>query len=134
METNDKYLNLITGLKSSNITSNIASLNTSSELIETYLNQVKAAISDVSKRNVDRSIEIVKQTKGQTNPDELINLYIKFGDTFKSILPDLKKENVENLNKIVIQYLNVAKQTKDTRIKNIAVAIAKEELGSQNEN
>jgi hypothetical protein len=129
METNDKYLTLITGLKSSNITSNIASLNTSSELIDTYLRQVEKApaISEVSKRNVERSIEIIKQAKNeQINPEELINLYIKFGDTFKSILPQLKKENVENLNQIAVQYLNVAKQTKDTRIKNIAIPIAKE--------
>jgi hypothetical protein len=33
MESKDKYLKLITGLKASNFTSNIASLNTSSELI-----------------------------------------------------------------------------------------------------
>jgi chaperonin cofactor prefoldin len=128
MESQDKYLKLITGLKASNITSNIASLNTSSELMETYLSVIKSSnISEVSKKNIERSIDIVQQARSEQNStDELINLYIKFGDIFKSELSELKKEQSEYLNKIAVQYLTVAKQTKDTRIKNIAVAIAKE--------
>jgi hypothetical protein len=136
MEAKDKYVNLITGLKSSNITSNIASLNTSSELIETYLNQTQenADVSDVLKKNVDRCVEIIRQAKDeQISPDNLINLYIKFGYIFRSILPELKKKNMGYLNQIAVQYLNVAKQTKDTRIKNIAVAIAKELIPSSND-
>jgi 23S rRNA maturation-related 3'-5' exoribonuclease YhaM len=127
MDKQDKYLNLITGLKSSNITSNIASLNTSSELIETFLSQsVEKINSDISKKNLNRSIEIIRQANNvQIDPNELINLYIKFGDIFKSVLSDLKREKIEYLNNVAVQYLNIAKQTKDTRIKNIAIAIAK---------
>jgi aminopeptidase C len=126
MGTNDKYLNFITGLKSSNITSNITSLRTSSELIISYLEQIKKHL-DIDLLN--RSINVIKKIpEEQIDTDELVNLYIKFGDIFKSILPELKSknENIEHLNKIAIQYLNVAKQTKDTRIKNIAIAIARE--------
>jgi hypothetical protein len=57
---------------------------------------------------------------------ELLQDYIKFGDLYKSISTDLYgKFDFAILKNIAINYLNIAKFTKDTRVKNLAIEIAK---------
>lgn len=129
MESKDKkYLKLVEGLKSSNIASNMTSLNVSSEQIELSISHLgDDSDSAVLKENFKNSIEVIRKTKeNDIDANTLINLYIKFGDIFQSMLSELlKKKDIECINTIGIQYLNIAKQTKDARIKNIALSIAK---------
>lgn len=130
MESKNKILSsFIDGLKSSNIESNITSLNVYSEQIEMLLKQINdISHSQILKYNIKKCIEAITKTYDDNlDADNLINKYIKFGDIFKSSLTDLKKSvNIKILKDIAINYLSIAKYTKDTRIKNIAVAIAEE--------
>lgn len=130
MESKDKkYLKLVEGLKSSNISSNIVSLHVSSEQIELLLNQIdKSSISIRLSENIKNSIDVIKKTtEDGLDTNTLINLYIKFGDIYRSMLCELlEKKSINEVSNIGVQYLNIAKQTKDTRIKNIALSIAKE--------
>lgn len=130
MESKDKkYLKLVEGLKSSNISSNIVSLHVSSEQIELLLNQIdKSGISVRLSENLKNSIDVIKKTtEDGLDTNTLINMYIKFGDIYRSMLCELlEKKYINEVSNIGVQYLNIAKQTKDTRIKNIALSIAKE--------
>ena len=127
MESKEKkYSKFIGDLKSSNIASNITSLNFYSEQIKLLLDQIQPNDDTIVKTNL---LDVKKAIDNTKNKDELIEYYIKFGDIYKSMLPDLKNEkNLKYLKKIAIHYLDVAKLTKDDRIKNLAFTIA-DELG-----
>lgn len=117
-----KYSRFIEDLKSSNIASNITSLNFYSEQIKLLLDQIKPDDDTIVKANLLDAKKVIENT---INKDELIEYYIKFGDIYKSMLPDLRNgANIKYLKKIAIHYLDVAKLTKDDRIKNLAFAIA----------
>lgn len=127
MEQNDKkFSNFIGDLKSSNIASNITSLNFYSEQIGLLLNEINPVDNTVVKKNIEDSKEIIKKTLND-NSSELTEDYIKFGDTLKSMLFDLNTENNSKyLKKIAIHYLDIAKLIKDERVKNLSFAIADE--------
>jgi CTP synthase (UTP-ammonia lyase) len=123
-----KFPNFIGDLKSSNIASNITSLNFCSDQIGLLLEQL---ITPENNAIVATNLDNAKKTVAKTinsNSIELSDDYLKFGDVFKSILSDLKKspDNLKHLKKIAIHYLDVAKLTKDDRIKNLAFKIADE--------
>lgn len=123
-----KFPNFIGDLKSSNIASNITSLNFCSEQIELLLGQIHLTVSnEIVTKNLDNAKKIVVKTKN-TSTLEITDDYLKLGDIFKSILSDIKKdsESLKYLKKIAIYYLDVAKLTKDERIKNLAFGIADE--------
>lgn len=123
-----KYSSFIGDLKSSNIASNITSLNFCSEQIELLLGQIKPIDDDpiVIANLANCKSEIAKAR--DTNTNDLPNVYIKFGDILKSMIFDLIKniDNIKYLKKIAIHYLDVAKLAKDDRITNLSFAIADE--------
>lgn len=126
----NKLHSFIVGLKSSNIASNITSLNVYSELIKIQLEHIinMENISPVLKENLNIALSTIMKTfDDQINSEVLINLYIKFGDIFKSSLSDLKEiSDNKSIKEIAINYLTISKNTKDTRIQNIAISIAEE--------
>lgn len=129
MESNEKkYSNFIGDLKSSNIASNITSLNFCSEQIGLLLDQIKPKDNNlIINTNIEKSRSVIEKARN-SNTDDLSNEYVKFGDNFISILDDLKNDsdNLKYLKKIAIHYLDVAKLTKDERIKNLSFSIADE--------
>ena len=80
------------------------------------------------KTNLSKCKDIIEEAKKVVEPNRLIDLYLKFGDIFSLILPDLKRKmgDFECLKKIAINYLDIAKQTKDKNIRDTAFAIADE--------
>ncbi|MBK9249119.1 MAG: hypothetical protein IPM69_13650 [Ignavibacteria bacterium] len=133
METNEKkYSNFIGDLKSSNIASNITSLIFYSEQIGLLLAQITLqSANPILKSNLESSNNVISKTKNENenrNTDVLINDYIKFGDIFKSMLFEIERDdaNLKILKKIAIHYIDIAKLTKDERIKILAFSIADE--------
>jgi len=114
-------------LKASNIATNITSLQDYSKQIELLLNQIKIADSNpVADSNFKSCQNAIKNTLKE-NSLELLNEYVKFGDFFKFLIPNIKDENNLKYGKqIAIHYLDIAKLTKDEKIKNLAFAIADE--------
>lgn len=136
MESKEKkFSNFIGDLKSSNIASNITSLNFYSKQIGLLLNEIKPVENNaVVKKNIEDSKEIIKNTLSD-NSSKLTNDYIRFGDTLKSMLSDLNtEENSKYLKKIAVHYLDIAKLTKDERVKNLSFIIADELSSKQNDN
>lgn len=127
MATNEKkFPNFIGDLKSSNIASNITSLNFCSDQIELFLEQIKINVTDqIVIKNIENAKQTVIKTKN-ANALELADDYNKFGEFFKAILSDIKKDDktLKYLKKIAIYYLDVAKLTKDEKIKTLAFEIA----------
>jgi hypothetical protein len=123
-----KMVNFIADLKASNIAVNITSLKDYSMQIELLLNQIKIGDNnEVARSNLKHCEEVVKTTQN-TASIELLDEYIKLGNIFKFLIPDIKN-NATNLKygkQIAIHYLDIAKLTKDERIKNLAFAIADE--------
>ncbi|MCX8525892.1 hypothetical protein OF897_18415 [Chryseobacterium formosus] len=119
METNIKYNNFIEDIKANNISSNISFLKTITQLI-------KDDLSKMQNDNVIKLREIIDMIN-KLDDKQIIDEYISFGYYLKSILTkSFISENKEILKKITIQYLEIAKWTKDTRIKNLGFDIAKE--------
>jgi hypothetical protein len=114
-------------LKASNIATNITSLHDYSQQIELLLAQIKVDNNNqVVKSNFESCQSAVKRTLELTSL-ELLNEYIKFGDFFKFLIPNLGDgDNLKFGKKIAIHYLDIAKLTKDEKIKNLAFAIADE--------
>lgn len=124
-----KYPGFIDGLKASNISLNRTSLNEYSEQILSkilFLSK-KDDLSLILKDHLKRSEQTIKDTLHNEPPNEIINLYIKFGDIFYSILPQLKlKVDKKEFKDIAINYLQIAKFSSDSRIKDLSISIAKE--------
>jgi len=115
-------------LKENNIATNITSLQDYSKQIELLLSQIKVDDNNqVAQSNLESCKNTVKATlKKETI--ELLNEYVKLGDFFKFLIPNIK-DDVNNLKygkQIAIHYLDIAKLTKDEKIKNLAFAIADE--------
>jgi CTP synthase (UTP-ammonia lyase) len=120
-------VNFIADLKASNIAVNIIRLKDYSKQIELLLSQINIENNNIAQSNLKHCEEAVK-TAQNTTSIELLNEYIKLGDIFKFLIPDIK-DNTNNLKygkQIAIHYLDIAKLTKDERIKNLAFAIADE--------
>jgi len=115
-------------LKASNIAINITSLKDYSKQIELLLEQINIDDDNqVAQSNLESCKNAVKTTL-KTETIELFNEYIKLGDFLKFLIPDIK-DNANNLKyekQIAIHYLDIAKLTKDEKIKNLAFAIADE--------
>jgi len=125
----NKYPGFIDGLKASNINSYKISLNVYSEQIESNISNIinSENISLSVQDNLHKALMTIKSTVDQERTaTELLQDYIKFGDLYKSISTDLYgKFDFAILKNIAINYLNIAKFTKDTRVKNLAIEIAK---------
>jgi hypothetical protein len=123
------YPGFIDGLKASNISINKASLSEYSEQILNILKSIRSTenLSVFLDESLKRAEHLIKNTlKEIIIPDELIVSYIKFGDIFKSISFELKKVcKLNDLRIVATNYLNIAKYTKDSRIKNLAIEIVK---------
>lgn len=131
MERNkNKHPGFIDGLKASNISTNKTSLTVSSEQIDNIISLISKQNNSIESitTNAERLQKIIKETLEQgISAEELIQKYIKFGDTYKSALLHLRVINdLDLLKEIAVNYLQIAKYTKDTRIKNLAVEIAEE--------
>lgn len=119
MNTNVKYNNFIEDIKANNISSNIAFLKTSTDLI-------KKDLSKINENSFEQLVELIN-TINTLNDKKIVDEYISFGHYLKSILNDeIIEKHKETLKNITIQYLEIAKWTKDTRIKNLGFDIAKE--------
>ena len=129
MTTNDKkFPNFIGDLKSSNIASNLSSLNFCSDQILLLLDQINLHQNNsFVENNLKNSKNTITKTKN-TSTSELIENFFIFGEFLKTIIDDLKKneDNIKFLKKIAIHYIDVAKLTKDERIKNLAFIITDE--------
>ena len=114
-------------LKASNIATNITSLQDYSKQIELLLSLIKIDDDNsVAKSNLESCQKAVKNTLKE-NSLELLNEYVRFGDFFKFLIPNIKdKDNLKHGKQIAIHYLDIAKLTKDEKIKNLAFAIADE--------
>lgn len=127
--TKNKYPGFIDGLKASNINSYKISLNVYSEQIESNIsNIINSDDLPVSVlENLQKALITIKSTVDQEKAaTELLQDYIKFGDLYKTISADLYgKFDFAILKNIAVNYLNIAKFTKDTRVKNLAIEIAK---------
>jgi hypothetical protein len=127
--TEKKFLNFIGDLKASNIASNITSLMFYSDQIRLLLDQITVSNDNpVVENNLKESKDVINKTKDSISVGStLTDNYIKFGDIFKSMLLDLKEtNNLKYLQRIAIHYLDIAKLTKDERIKNLAFVISDE--------
>jgi len=125
MESKDrKFSNFIGDLKASNIASNISSLDFYSQQICLLLDMIKTNNNSIAEKNIIISKKVFEQIN-EKDYNEIINRYIRFGDSFQIILSELKKtENLKYLKKIAIHYLDIAKLTRDERVKKLAFEIA----------
>jgi hypothetical protein len=125
-----KFPGFIDGLKASNITINKTSLMEYSEQILSVLNQRSIPTLDnpLLRENLQRAENAIKYSlKDDISTDDLIQQYIKFGDIIKSYLPDLKSTfSKAHLKELTISYLKIAKYTKDSRITDLAISVAKD--------
>ena len=113
-------------LKASNIATNITSLQDYSKQIELLLAHINIDNNPIAKSNLDSCKNAVKSTL-TLNSLDLLNEYVRFGDFFKFLIPNIKDGNDCKYGKqIAIHYLDIAKLTKDEKIKNLAFAIADE--------
>ena len=113
-------------LKASNIATNITSLQDYSTQIKLLLAQININNNPIAENNLDSCKNVIENTLKVTSL-ELLNEYVKFGDFFKFLIPNIKDENNLKYGKqIAIHYLDIAKLTKDEKIKNLAFAIADE--------
>lgn len=131
MENKSEYPGFIGGFKASNISTNKSSLVVLSEQISKQLtlidNDIKENNDNVLKENIKQGISVMKSILDENiSPTSLIELYIKFGNLFKSIISS-SISNIPSPSKkeIIINYLNIAKYSKDTRIDHIAIDLAK---------
>lgn len=127
----NKFPGFIEGLKSGNINTNIISLISYSERINKILIEIIDTAKGLSNTEImalkDSSSVISETINEDYTPDELLRSYIKFGNIFKSISLSIKdKCNMDDLKIIAKNYLFIAKYTKDSRIKNLAISIAKD--------
>jgi hypothetical protein len=128
MESKEKKsVNFIADLKASNIAINITSLKDYSKQIELLLGQIIIKNSEIAKSNLELSKKVVEKSQNTTSVD-LLNEYIKLGDIFKFLMPEIKEceNNLKYFKQIVICYLDIAKLTRDERIKKLAFAMADE--------
>lgn len=128
MESKEKKsVNFIADLKASNIAINITSLKDYSKQIELLLGQIIIKNSEIAKSNLELSKKVVEKSQNTTSVD-LLNEYIKLGDIFKFLMPEIKESesNLKYFKQIVICYLDIAKLTRDERIKKLAFAMADE--------
>ena len=116
---------LNTALRAINIATNIISLHDYSMQIELLLGQIKIEENNqVAKSNLDFCKNTVKSMLTLTTL-ELLNEYIKLGDFLKFLIPNIKDgDNFKYGKQIAIHYLDIAKLTKDEKIKNLAFTIA----------
>jgi hypothetical protein len=130
MEPNkNKYPGFIDGLKASNIALNRTSLDEYSEQILLRIAKLleNKKTTDNLKEQLIRGEQTLHSTLKNSSTDEVINSYIKFGDIFKSIIPELKQLLlVVDFQDIVINYLQIAKYSTDGRIKDLSISIAKD--------
>lgn len=121
-----KHQGFIDGLKANNISTNRSSLDIYSKQIEIICENIINAnqLSVVATQTLQLGQETIRKIEEEKNPQDLINLYIKFGDVLKSITPMLKGNFSDDLKMLVINYLNIARYTNDTRVYNIAIDIA----------
>jgi hypothetical protein len=129
METNKRnYPGFIDGLKASNIAINKTSLDEYAEQILARISTLKKDnFSPILTENLKRSEQVLRSSLNNDLADEIINYYIKFGDIFKSIIPELKTHlNIAEFKDIAINYLQIAKFSSDSRIKDLSISIAQE--------
>jgi hypothetical protein len=128
----DKFLesfnssNILEKLKASNVASNSTGLDFYSDQIEKKLDLINNSLENPN--ILDNCKKIISETKGSKS-HERIDKYIEFGEIFKLILFDLLRvdeSNIEHIKKIAVQYLDIARVTRDEKIKNIAFEIADE--------
>ena len=113
-------------LNASNIAVNLTSLIEYSKQIKLLLDQVTVEGDEVAKNNLDICKQVVEKTQ-TTQSIELLNEYIELGNIFKFLIPNIKDgNNLKYGKRIAIHYLDIAKLTKDEKIKNLAFAIADE--------
>lgn len=126
----NKYPGFIDGLKASNISLNRTSLYEYSEQILSniqFLLNSGIVIPMILLDNLKRSEETIKNSLNiESTAEEIINIYIKFGDIYNSILPELKLySDINVLKEIAVNYLQIAKYSTDSRIKILSISIAK---------
>jgi hypothetical protein len=131
MEQNkNKYPGFLDGLKASNIALNKTSLDEYSEQILNRIAIFKNTnnVPEFIKDNLERGkIAIQISLDHESTPENIIHSYIKFGDIFKSVIPELKQYcDIIDIKDVAINYLQIAKYSTDSRIKDISIAIAKE--------
>ena len=113
-------------LKASNIATNITSLQDYSKQIELLLAQINIDNNPVADSNLGSCKNAIENTLKVTSL-ELLNEYVKFGDFFNFLIPNVKDgNNLKYGKQIAIHYLDIAKLTKDEKIKTLAFAIADE--------
>ena len=125
---NKKFPNFIADLKASNVAVNIPNLQSFSKQIELLLGEISIVNSNnIAKNNLELSKEVVQKSQYTTSND-LLNEYIKLGNIFKFLIPEIKedKNNLKYFKQIAICYLDIAKLTNDENIKKLSFAIADE--------
>lgn len=122
--TDKKILTFNTGLKYSNIATNMPSLKVYAEDISSTLEHIKT--KDEFSVYKDRCMSAMNSIiMHEHNPEVVINNYVQFGDTSLSLLNGVDlSEFKEQAKKIAIAYLEIAKQSKDNNIKTKAFSIA----------
>ncbi|MFW9876303.1 MAG: hypothetical protein ACFFG0_24670 [Candidatus Thorarchaeota archaeon] len=131
MENKNEYPGFIGGFKAGNISTNKSSLLTLTEQILKHLSKLKndsiSFTNSLLIENLEQAMTLLNNTLDiNQTPNVLIDHYIKFGNLFKSIIHSGEKNiDKSSIKEITLKYLNIAKYTKDSRIDDIAIDIAK---------
>ncbi len=126
-----QYPGFIKGFKASNISSNKSTLLILTEQIIANLKAMNDAYEEKTslqiKNNLHKAISLLDVVMHENiSPILLIEQYIKFGNIVKFLInSSLYQHDHSILKDIVLDYLKVAKYTKDTRIDSLAIEIAK---------
>lgn len=115
--------------KASNISSNRTSIEALSKLISNLLNEGLNDINEESLRlKADECKRIIDNILSENfETSELIEEFLRFGEVFKSILlSHLNSFNTALAEKIVMNYLSIARYLNDTRVNELAVFLAKQ--------
>jgi len=128
MGTKDNnYLALIRGLKANNIEVNMPKLQASSTRIVSLLGDLKSDTSGAIEQSIESGVAIIKKSIAATLPEEKINCYIEFGETYKYMLDDMannKKYDYDTKKKIAMAYFDIVRKTSDSRVVDVANSIA----------
>lgn len=126
METKDNnYLKLIKGLKANNLSANKPNLRASSQRIESLLSSLKGKGDEALDRDIDASVKVIRRSI-DVPPENQINSYIEFGETYKYMLDDITGNslNYDTMKKIALAYFDIADKSDDDRVRAVAESIA----------
>ncbi len=115
--------------KASNISSNRSSLETLSSLIIDQIDEsIKLTQDFLLIQKLKDCKKIIKRSEdSDLNTEDLIEEYIKFGEVFKSLLiSHINEFKHSNIEKIVLNYLSIARYLNDNRVNDLAVFMAKQ--------